>query len=352
MKRLLAVFIIIMAGSYVQLTHAQEGDANDQALAQLKQLQQLARQRAQTPRVAPPKATSANAQATQNSLTVAPPRRTGADAAARANIQQITSRQTNQALDEAAFRQMIRGLMPLSPAQILRLKQMYYAQQFAASATPGTPPKPTATSQMVNLSPGSTPPVIRLSQGYVTSLVFLDSSSQPWPIKSYALGNPKAFNIQWDKKSNTLVVQALDLYTTGNLAVQLHGLNTPVMLTMVSGQKAVDYRVDLRVQGYGPNAKQLPVGLGLPGQENPVLLSILDGVPPPGGKELNISGGSAQAWIQGSRMFVRTRLDVISPGWLATMSSADGMHAYQMQKAPLLLVSHNGKIMQLKIEGF
>jgi intracellular multiplication protein IcmK len=45
-------------------------------------------------------------------------------------------------------------------------------------------------------------------------------------------------------------------------------------------------------------------------------------------------------------------LTLLSPGWMATVSSPDGMHAYQLQRTPNLLVSQNGKVVQLKVEGF
>lgn len=254
-------------------------------------------------------------------------------------------------IDIKAFEGVTRQLFPLTPEQILQLKQIYHASEFAEASTPGTPPKPTATSQFVNLSPGSTPPVIRLSQGFVSSLVFLDSTGSPWPIHAYDLGDPSAFNIQWDKTSNTLMIQAIKLYNYGNLAVRLRGLNTPVMLTLIPGQKAVDYRVDLRVQGFGPHAKSMPMEEGIPPSASDLLLHVLDGVPPEGSRRLVVSGGDARAWILNEKMYVRTNLTVLSPGWIGSMTSADGMHAYEMQKAPVLLVSWHGKVMQLKVEG-
>ena len=257
----------------------------------------------------------------------------------------------NQAVDSLAFDSVIQQTFPLTPEEILRLKQMYTTNEFAQAAPAGTPPKPTATSQFVNLSPGSTPPVIRLSQGFVSSLVFLDSTGAPWPISAYDLGDPTAFNIQWDKTGNTLMIQASKLYTYGNLAVRLRGLNTPVMLTLIPGQKAVDYRVDLRVQGFGPNAKSMPMEEGIPPSASDVLLHVLDGVPPDGSSRLIVSGGDARAWLLNDRMFVRTSLTILSPGWIGSMTSADGTHAYEMQKAPVILVSWHGKVMQLKVEG-
>jgi intracellular multiplication protein IcmK len=256
----------------------------------------------------------------------------------------------NDVIDNKAFKDMTKSVYPLDTEQVVRLKQVYQNQEYAQASPVGTPPKPTATSQFVNLSPGSTPPVIRLSQGFVSSLVFLDSTGAPWPISAYDLGDPAAFNIQWDKTGNTLMIQAMKLYNYGNLAVRLKGLNTPVMLTLIPGQKAVDYRVDLRIQGYGPNAVVMPME-SLPSEASDILLHILDGVPPAGSQHLVVNGGDARAWLSNERMYIRTNLTVLSPGWLASMTSADGTHAYEMQKSPILLVSWHGKVMQLKVEG-
>jgi len=265
--------------------------------------------------------------------------------------QQLQETDPQDIIDEAAFRAALGNAFPLTPEQVLRLREMYEAIQFADSSSPGTPPRPTTASQFVGLDPGATPVVIRLAQGFVSSLVFLDSTGAPWEVTAYDLGNPEAFNVQWDRISNTLMVQANELYTYGNLAVRLKGLTTPVMLTLMPGQQAVDYRVDLRVQGLGPNAVPLPTGHGLPESVDPILLSILDGVPPPGGRELMVSGGEAQVWEQENKLFLRTRLTVLSPAWLSTMSSADGMRVYEMHKTPVLLVSNQGRVVQLKIEG-
>ncbi len=323
---------------------ADQGDSAQQALQQLRQLQQRLSQtdnaRPNQPAATPPTAApAADAEETPASPAATP----ASPPVARPNVKKI--------IDKKAFENMVEQRFPLTPEQIVRLKQLYHSQEFAEASPAGTPPKPTATSQFVNLSPGSTPPVIRLSQGFVSSLVFLDSTGAPWPISAYDLGDPSAFNIQWDKTSNTLMIQATKLYNYGNLAVRLRNLNTPVMLTLIPGQKAVDYRVDLRMQGHGPNAEAMPMEVGIPPTASDLLLHVLDGVPPPNSERLMVSGGDARAWLVNNKMYVRTNLTILSPGWLASMTSADGMHAYEMQKSPVLLVSWHGKVMQLKVEG-
>lgn len=250
-----------------------------------------------------------------------------------------------------AFIQMVRNLLALSPQQITTLRTMLDESQRAVSLYPGVPPKPTSSSIMVSMSPGSTPPVIRLRLGYVTSLVFLDSTGQPWPVAGYDLGNPTAFNIQPnvpDGKSDMLLVQARDRYQQGNLAVMLQGENTPVMLTLIPGQRAVDYRVDLRIPGVGPNG--LLVSNGLPQTENPMLLSFLDGTPPNGARVLTVEGAPAQAWDYDGRLYLRTRVDVLSPGWIASMNSPDGTHVYELTKTPVVLASERGAMIQLSIK--
>jgi intracellular multiplication protein IcmK len=262
------------------------------------------------------------------------------------------SKTEEEIVDERAFEATKKQLFPLTPEQIIELRQQSEEQNLAQNTSVGAPPRPTATSQFVNLSPGSTPPVIRLSQGFVSSVVFLDSTGAPWPITAYDLGDPSSFNIVWDKQGgNTLMIQALKLYTYGNLAVRLKKLNTPVMITLIPGQKAVDYRIDMRIQGIGPNAQTIPNEVGLPSSASDILLHVLDGVPPQGSERLTVSGGDARAWLYKNKMYVRTTLTILSPGWIGSMTSADGMHAYEMPKAPVLLVSWHGKVMQLKVEG-
>jgi len=250
-----------------------------------------------------------------------------------------------------AFSGVVNQMLPMTPEQIIRLRKLFSETQEAAAAPAGVPPRPATTSVLVNLSPQATPPVIRLGAGYITSLVLMDSTGQAWPIEAYSIGDPTAFNIQWDKKGNTLLIQALSFYKRSNLAIILKGLNTPVMVTLLSGQEAVDYRVDLRVPGMGPNA--VYVQNGLPDVANPVLLDVLNGIPPQGGKALKVLGGDCQAWLVGEKLFLRTSLDVISPAWKAVMNSMDGMHAYELQPAPVILALQHGKdkTITLTLEG-
>jgi len=135
-----------------------------------------------------------------------------------ASPNQSSMAEDEEIIDQLAFEQLQKQMFPMTPKQIQEMRKKYQDMELAKITSARTPPKPVATSQFVNLSPGSTPPVIRLAQGFVTSLVFLDSSGAPWPISAYDVGDPSSFNIQWDKSGNTLMIQAINLYNYGNMA--------------------------------------------------------------------------------------------------------------------------------------
>lgn len=321
---------------------AQQANTNQQALEQLRLLQNRFENNSGTSSNATTKLPAPTAETASPPPVAVPP---------NINSPNVVTREDDTLIENLAYEQAEKQVFPMQEKEIIKIHKKFKKIELAKTTDPNVPPKPVATSQIVNLSPGSTPPVIRLAQGFVSSLVFLDSTGAPWPISAYDLGDPSAFNIVWDKTSNTLMIQASKLYNYGNLAVRLEGLNTPVMLTLIPGQKVVDYRVDMRVQGYGPNAQIANIVDNLPAHANRILLHILDGVPPNGSTRLTVSGGDARAWILKNKMYVRTNLTILSPAWLASMTSADGMHAYEMQKSPVILVSWHGKVMQLKVEG-
>lgn len=253
---------------------------------------------------------------------------------------------------QQAFNMLLQQNMPMNPQQILQLRQQIDLAQRAASIPPTIPPKPISSTLMVNLAPGNAPPAIRIAQGYVTSLVFVDSQGAPWPVASFNLGNPKAVGMQWDGKSNVVMLQGMMPYGSGDIVVQLQNLPTPITFELVAGQPVVDYRIDIHVPGFGPNSTEMPVGTPLPNSANQLLLGVLDGVAPPGSRTLVVHGADANAWLLNDKIYLRTRLTLLSPGWIGKMVSPDGMNAYELPRTSSVLVSRYGEPAALKLEGF
>ncbi len=266
----------------------------------------------------------------------------------------ISSNDDNyKAIKEEAFQKLLDTKVPLNPEQIIKLNKELDKTQKAIRTNPNTPPQPISSTITIDLSPGTPPPLVRLSAGFVSSLVFVDSTGQPWPIGDYSLGNPQNFNIQWDKKTNALFIQSTAPYVTANLAVRLAKLDTPIMISLVTGQRDVDYRVDFQIRAHGPNA--LPI-IGENNYSNfnmpPSLLKVLDGIPPEKSKELQVSDNLGRAWYYNDKIIFRTKLVVLSPAWNATVSSPDGTKVYEFMQTPLILASQNGKTVKIEISGF
>lgn len=271
-----------------------------------------------------------------------------------ASNQTVAQQQAAQTLElqQEAFSQSAANALPFTPSQVRHLKALFDETQKAASMNPGVPPRPTAVLEDVNLNPGATPPFVRLAAGFISSIIFVDATGAPWPIQAYDIGNPRAFNVQWDKQGNTLLVQSITAHQTGNLAVLLKGLDTPIVITLLPGQHAVDYRAELRLPMLGPNAR--PDFSGLPPGANPLLLDVLNNIRPSGTQSVNVQGCgiNCKAWMSKQRLFLLTsnHMTVLSPGWLSSMSNSSGANAYELPITPVVLVSRGGQPMRLYIQ--
>lgn len=270
-----------------------------------------------------------------------------------------TSGHSSGTISEEAFSDIPDEMYPLNLEQVKEIRRLYNETMRASTFKQDTPPRPTTSNFVVDLSPGAVPPVIRLLSGYVSSLQFFDSTNQPWPIKAYDLGNASSFNIQTlndtsadaSSLSNSLLVQAVTMYREANMVVMLEGLNTPIFLQLIPGQQSVDYRVEIVVPRSGPNAKYDIKSL--PEEVSPILRDFLHYIPPLGSQKLAVSGDSdaSQAWIYNNRLYLRTELDVVSPGWLSRVTHTDGQtKVYEMNKTPVILASKNGRQLKLTLE--
>lgn len=249
------------------------------------------------------------------------------------------------------FQNLLKQQFPMSPEQIKIFRETLNIYEQAMQDQVRNP-TPIMSTRSVNLDPGSSPPPVRISTGYVSSLIFIDETGAPWPIKAYDIGNQKAFNVQWDKTSNLMMLQGLIPYANTNMVVLLHNLETPVILNLVNDQHKVDYRLDLRIPGMGPKATTPMIKSNIPASDD-LLMSLLDGIPPERAKLLRVNGAAASAWLlDDSEILLRTRLTVLSPSYTSSMRSADGMKVYRMNKTPLIIASKDGNTYRLNVEGY
>jgi intracellular multiplication protein IcmK len=253
-------------------------------------------------------------------------------------------------LDRQAFKHLMQEYFPLTPNQIHEYKSAEAAQQEAIARGPDdVPPEGHATIVPVSLKPGQAAPVIRVGQGMITSVVFTDVTGDVWPIVSYSVGNPQAFNISWDQTSGVLMVQGMQYHAQSNIGVMLKGLSIPVMLNLLIGQKNWDYldyvRVDSAMPGNELAAKQLVDHV------SPALINLLQGIPPSGSQKLDVDQDGVQVWSSQGSQLILTRSTLLSPSWVGR---ADGpgpnpLHAYELPATPYVILSQDGKMQKVKI---
>lgn len=241
----------------------------------------------------------------------------------------------------------------MTPAQIVHLRKMLDDRQRAAAELPD-PPKAQTGSIRVGLAPGSTPPPIRTFVNSVSSFVVVDRTGAPWPVENFRVGNAALFRVnRLDQgQGSAFTIQTMSMYGSSDLVLKLAGSPTPVVLMLLAGQKQFDARLEVRVDGTGPNA--MLNAAAVPSGTDARLLPILDGVPPPSGTRLKTDGlDGFDAWLMPNhRMIVRSPVRIVKPATIEFVSSSDGTYVYSLAPATHLLGVANGVFVDIAVSGW
>lgn len=257
---------------------------------------------------------------------------------------------------EEAFQRTIDNIAPLTPEQIREFQKRLDATERAAAAPIRFVPKEVSSSVTVSLQPGSTPPVVRLAANRVTTLVFMDQVGNPLNVRAIDPGAPDRFTVKWQPKDdgtiNFFTISPKTRYGDGNIAVTLDGVAAPVTLTLVSGQREVDFRVDVRVRGVA--LAGVSRSTGLPSQVDPVNLAMLGGQAPEGSKSLTTSQASVSAWSMGTRFFVRVppTATLLSPAYTSVTKGPDGTSVYTIPPTPVVVVLSGQEQQFVTLSGY
>lgn len=255
-------------------------------------------------------------------------------------------------LDDMAFDEALKTLLPMRPEQIRKLLDAFRDSR-EASETPIASPKPSVQVQTVSLDPSQVPPVIKTASGLVTTLIILDQTGAPWPIQDVSWAGK--FEVTPPEEGGHVVrITPQSAHGVGNISIRLVDLITPVTFTLQTGLDEVYYRFDARIPKSGPLAKAPLIENGglktaVGGDEN--LVQVLDGTPPSGAEKMSVDGadGRTSVWRLSGRVYLRTPLTLLSPAWSSSVSSADGMNVYVLNDAPVLLLSDGGRMVKAHI---
>jgi intracellular multiplication protein IcmK len=253
-----------------------------------------------------------------------------------------------EALDQVA---------PLNPDEIVELRKKILERQRAASenVTGRNPARPVTSSETLDLSPGASPPVIRVARGEGAVISFVDAAGRPWEIQDDLNFNARAFAVKL--LGPHLYSVSLKAPEPSHLVVVLKGLARPISVTAVPAVEEADYIkefvVPRFVDGLAPATVASAANEGALAFNAPELLNYLYRTPPASARALKVQGlPDVLAWqISPSRMVVRTSGQVVIPAFFRRHGSSDGAAVFEVPLSPVVSVTQGGALHRVQIVG-
>lgn len=268
----------------------------------------------------------------------------------------VLSQQTLDAIEEETRRQAfdaaLDGLMPLRPEEIRTLLERYDRTQESVELPVYPAPKPQIAVETLSLDPGMKPKTISVSHGYVTTFTVVDSTGAPWPIEDITWAGDFEIIEAGGESSHFIRITPRSEYAFGNMSMRLIGLQTPIILSLETARDIVHYRFDAIVPKIGPFAQTplIETGVTVTAGDSR-MVRILEGGPPMGATKLEVAGTDDRttAFDYDGMTYLRTPLTLLSPAWVKSTSSSDGMRVYAMNQTPVVLLSENGRMVRVRL---
>lgn len=253
----------------------------------------------------------------------------------------------NEALDQS---------VPLTPDEVRQLRRELGDRKSALTENvTGRPPvKSTTSIYNLDLSPGATPPVVRVEVGHGSIISFLDAAGRPWPAKVADNFSPNGLTLSQFTEHQLSIGTTSGHPINAGVAVALDGVPVAITFTVISGQPVVDTQVHMVLSQYRSVA---PPGVGtLRGEPSLTagdLMSYLLRTPPPSARKLTVDGLSdALAWqVSNDRMVLRTSA-MVTTGAFRVQGIGDGTYAYEMPLSPQVRIVQGDRFSSIRIGGF
>lgn len=241
----------------------------------------------------------------------------------------------------------VRSREPTSE-DIGQIKTIWEEMRRAQEKPAGDQPRPVISMVNLDLSPGSTPPLVRISNQTGAILLFMDSSGKRWAIDHVTNLSDNAIETQdkpfdQTKDQSSIFVKAKRFGATGNVAVYLRGFDTPIIITLLAGQKDVDYRVDFRVPA---NINGQSTSISPDRQEfDARLTSAIMGITPTECGALSSDSREVSAWQCRDGIIIRSGGILLSPATIdgKKIVGSDGTRAYLIPDTPVVSMMSGGK---------
>lgn len=246
---------------------------------------------------------------------------------------------------------------PLTPKEIVNLRKSIEERKdaFSENITGAPPARPTSTQTTIDLTPGATPPVLRLALRQGATITFVDLAGRPWPVEASDNFNAEGYKVTGLAEHSFSV--GLIKPQIGNVAFKLKDIVRPVMVTVMPAQDATDYNLDLVVPKFVGGIPPTAMASAAPAHSHmsDELMAYLYRSPPREARRLTVAGSATDeimAWqISPSSMAVRTSAQVLSPAWIRRQGSSDGVFVYQLPLTPVVVVAQGGELRNVSLSG-
>ncbi len=277
------------------------------------------------------------------------------NAAGKNSTNEKQEKNTENRQSQELFEESLRRMMPLSKEQIDEYRK--HADKRSKALAP-VPPQLRSRTVQVSLEPGHAPVQIKTTANIASAIVFHDSTGSPWPISSVTNGGPSLFQVMRPEieGKNLLNVMPLQNYGASTLIVTFDGKDIPLVVSLSADSikapaRVADGLVLVRIKSHGPNA-QIPIIKHVKDTVTTEMLSFLDMVPPSAAKRIKISpDDNIIVWKFNNLYYVRTNYDLMFPAWTSVVHGAAQTKCYEVASLPSLMVSKNGQLRSIKIEG-
>lgn len=250
---------------------------------------------------------------------------------------------------QAIFEESLRQMMPLSKGQIQEYR--VHSDERDRALLPVSPDL-NARTVRVSLEPGQAPVSVYTTANIATSLVFHDSTGQPWPVTSVTNGGPQFFQILRPElpEGNLLNIMPTKGYATSTIVVTLEGRDVPLVVRLESDSvrapsRKADALVFFQLAHHGPRAAT-PILADIKETANSTMLAFLDQVPPSNAVRVrtNAKAGTMTVWSYNDRHYIRTNQTLMWPAWSAVVNGPGNTKCYEVPKTARVMLSIDGKI--------
>lgn len=255
--------------------------------------------------------------------------------------------QSSAKTDQEIFEESLRLLMPLSKKQITDFRAHSNDRERALSPAP---PRLETRTVRVKLEPGAAPTKVRTTANIATSLVFHDSTGEPWPITSITNGSPNSFQVLKPEipDENLVNIVPQEDFSSSSLVITLKGQDLPLIVALDADSikaptRTADALVLFQLAGHGPKAK-IPVIKNMKDTVSSDMISIIDHISPKDSVKIHTTpeDPNVEVWRLGDTHYIRTSYDLMWPAWTAAANGAGNVKCYEIPQTHKILVSLNG----------